>query len=78
MDIREQIIELEDGLEYAIVDTIVFSDRTFALAGKVLNEEQIDDLEIFEIISNDGFNSFEKIQDEELENKIKEIFKGNL
>lgn len=78
MEIKENIIQLDNGEEYVVVDTISFSNRNFLLAGKVLNEQEIDDLKVFEMITNDDSHIIIEIKDEQLCEKLYQIFNGDI
>lgn len=73
MDIKDKIIELSNGEKYVVAESITYLDRTFLLAGKVLGEEDLEDLEMFELIDN----KIEKVLDEELIQNLQQIFAMN-
>lgn len=73
MDIKDKIIELNNGEKYVVAESITYLDRTFLLAGKVLGEEDLEDLEMFELIDN----KIEKVLDEELIQNLQQIFAMN-
>ena len=74
MDLKDKIIELDNKEKYIVIDSLPFSEKTILILGKLSKkEDDVSDLVFTEMVDN----KVKKITDEEIINKIKEMYVNN-
>ena len=76
MNLRDTIINLDDGSKYIVKDYILYAGKTYILMIQTSDEE--DDISGDPVIAELENNNVSIVNDEELKNKLTEIFKLNI
>ena len=75
---KDNIISLENGVNYAILDETTVEGRTFCFGVKVdENENPLDSYEIFEEITEDNDTYLDRLEDGDLKKAILVDFTNN-
>lgn len=76
MNLRDTIIDLDDGSKYVVRDYILYAGKTYILMIQTSDEE--DDISGDPVIAELENNNVSIVNDEELKSKLTEIFKLNI
>ena len=76
MNLRDTIIDLDDGSKYIVKDYILYAGKTYLLMIQTSNNEE--DLSGDPVIAELVNNNVTMVSDEELSKKLIEIFKLNI